>query len=192
MKPNVFETLRQIRDKHGAGEFGKIAQKLLAIALCRLCFTVEERAIQGVDIDAIREDLRYSFEVKTTDKDEITIGEKDIRGLKQRTQDGYKIGFAVLRVSLLSNWVLASGDNILPGTVRIGRFKTQRILPLEEKVNETFSVVVDDYGRDILSAAKGQGQMVADKILSRERSTKAARASSAQCQEQLLPHEPEK
>jgi len=191
MKPNVFETLRQIRDKHGAGEFGKIAQKLLAIALCRLCFTVEERAIQGVDIDAIKEDLRYSFEVKTTDKDEINIGEKDILGLQQRTQDGYKIGFAVLRVSLLSNWVVASGDNILPGTVRIGRFKTQRILPLEEEVNEAFSVVVDDYGRDILSAAKGQGQMVADRMLSRERSTKAARESSTRCQEQLLPHEPE-
>jgi len=190
MKPNVFETLRQIRNKHGHGEFGKIAQKLLAIALCRLCFTVAERAIQGVDIDAVREDLRYSFEVKTTDKDEITIGEKDIRGLQQRTQDGYKIGFAVLRVSLLSNWVLASGDNILPGTVRIGRFKTQSILPLEEEVNEAFSVAVQEYGRDILSADKGQGQMVADRILSRERTTKVNRASSTQCQPQLLPHEP--
>jgi len=150
MKPNVFETLRQIRNKHGHGEFGKIAQKLLAIALCRLCFTVAERAIQ----------------------------------------DGYKIGFAVLRVSLLSNWVLASGDNILPGTVRIGRFKTQSILPLEEEVNEAFSVAVQEYGRDILSADKGQGQMVADRILSRERTTKVNRASSTQCQPQLLPHEP--
>jgi len=58
-------------------------------------------------------------------------------------------------------------------------------------VNEAFSVVVQDCGKDILSADKGQGQMVADKILSRERTAKVDCTSSIQCQEQLLPHEPE-
>lgn len=177
MKPQAFEELRQIRDKHGASEFGKIAQKLLATALCRLCFTVEERAIQGVDIDAVKEQLRYSLEVKTTLRDEVTIGEKDLRGLEQRTQDGYMTGFAILKVSLLSNWVLARSDNIAPGTVRIGRLSSQRILPLQDDVNGIFSAVVEEYGRDILSTDRGQGQAVADRILQREKTKKAGQAS---------------
>ena len=176
MKPKVYEVLRQIRGKHGVSAFGKIAQKLLGVSLCRLCFTVEERAIQGVDIDAVKATLRYSLEVKTTHKDEVTIGEKDLRGLEQRTQDGYMTGFAVLKVSLLSNWVVARSDNILPGAVRIGRLTSQRILPLHDDVNEMFPAVVEDYGEVILCADKGRGQAVADRILHHEKAHKAGRA----------------
>lgn len=169
MEVIVFVTLKRIRNKHGHSEFGKIAQKLLGIALCRLCFEVKERSVQDVDIEAVKNGMKYWLEVKTTDKDEVTIGEKDVRGLKQGEQlHGGVTGYAILKVSLLSDWIIASSRNIKSGTVRIGRFSTQRILTLHDDINKIFPFIVKEFGDQILSASKGKAQFVADKLLKTE------------------------
>lgn len=169
MDPIVFETLRQIRDKHGPREFGKIAQKLLTIALCRLCFEVKERSVQDVDIEAVKNDLKYWLEVKTTDKDEVTIGEKDVSGLEQcELLHGGVTGYAILKVSLLSDWIVASSKNIKSGAVRIGRFSTRRILPLHDDINKVFPSIVKEFGNQVLSASKGKAQFVTDRLLKEE------------------------
>ncbi|MBW2038057.1 MAG: hypothetical protein JRI46_00430 [Deltaproteobacteria bacterium] len=169
MEAIIFQTLKRIRDKHGPSEFGKIAQKLLGIVLCRLCFEVKERSVQDVDIEAVKKGLKYWLEVKTTDKDEVIIGEKDVSGLKQcELLHGGATGYAILKVSLLSDWIIASSGNIKSGTVRIGRFSTQRILPLQNDVNKNFPSIVKELGNQILSATKGQAQFVADRLLKLE------------------------
>ena len=166
MEPTVFKTLRQIREKHGQGEFGKIAQKLVGIALCRLCFVVKERSVQDVDIEAVKDNLKYWLEAKTTDKDKVTIGKKDVNGLKQcQALHGGVTGYAVLKVSLLSDWIIASSKNIKSGAVRIGKFSTQKIMPLNDDINKIFPSIVKEYGAQILSANKGKAQYVADKFL---------------------------
>lgn len=166
MEAIVFETLKRIRDKHGPSEFGKIAQKLLAIALSRLCFEVKERSVQDVDIEAVKDGLKYWLEVKTTDKNEIIIGEKDLNGLNQcKLLHGGVTGFAVLKISLLSDWIIASSRGIESGAVRIGRFSTRRIWPLQDEINKLFPPIVKELGNQILFATKGQAQFVADRLL---------------------------
>lgn len=180
MEPIVFETLRQIRDKHGPSEFGKVAQKLLAIAFCRLCFEVKERSVQDVDIEAVKNDLKYWLEVKTTDQDEVSIGEKDVSGLKQcELLHGGVTGYAILKVSLLSDWFIASSKNIKSGTVRLGRFSTCRILPLEDDINKVFPSIVKEFGNQILSAGKGKAQFVTSRLLKEEINKKQSSTSYA-------------
>lgn len=169
MKPSTYETIKRIRDKHGPSEFGKIAQKLLGIALCRLCFEVKERSVQDVDIEAIRNELKYAIEVKTTDKDKISIAEKDVSGLvKWVSLHGGETWYAVLKVSILSDWIIASSRNIKTGTIRIGRLSASTISPLQNDVNNIFPSIVKEFGDKILSATKGQAQWVADKLLKTE------------------------
>jgi len=169
MEAKVFETLRRIRDKHGPGEFGKIAQKLLATALSRLCFEIKERSVQDVDIEAVKNGLKYWLEVKTTDKDKVVIREKDVNGLNQceMLHEGIAC-YAILKVSLLSEWIIALSRNIKPGTTRIGRFSANKILPIQNDINKIFPSVVKEIGDYILSAGKGQAQFVADKLLKEE------------------------
>src|SRR6266571_5934485 len=70
MDAAVFHLVEQIRTKHGTGDFGKVAQKLLAIVFCRLGYShIEERGVQGVDIDAGKDGSKYAVEVKTTGSD---------------------------------------------------------------------------------------------------------------------------
>jgi len=178
MEAKVFETLRRIRDKHGAGEFGKIAQKLLAIAFCRMSFEVKERSVQDVDIEAVKDDLKYWLEVKTTDKDEAIIGEKDAIGLNQcELLHGGVTGYAVLKIGLLADWIIASGKNINPGAVRIGKFSVRRILPLQDDINKVFPSIVKEFGNQILYATKGQAQFVADRLLKEEINRKQSSTS---------------
>ncbi len=181
MEEKVFETLRQIRNKHGPAEFGKIAQKLLAIAFCRLSFEVRERSVQDVDIEAVKDDLKYWIEVKTTDKDEVIIGEKDVNGLNQCSKflHGGVTGYAVLKISLLADWIISSSSNIEPGAVRIGRFSVHRILPLQDDINKVFPSIVKEFGNQILSATKGQAQFVADRLLKKEINRKQSSTSHA-------------
>lgn len=180
MEPIAFETLRQIRNKHGPGEFGKIAQKLLAIAFCRLCFEVKERSVQDVDIEAVQNDLKYWLEVKTTDKDEVIIEEKDANGLSQcELLHGGLAGYAILKISLLSDWIIALSGNIRPGAVRVGRFSSRRILPLEDDINKVFPPIVKEFGNQILSAGKGKAQFVTSRLLKEETSKKQSSTSHA-------------
>ncbi|MBA7509584.1 hypothetical protein ES705_01542 [subsurface metagenome] len=180
MEAKVFETLRRIRDKHGPGEFGKIAQKLLAIAFCRLSFEVKERSVQDVDIEAVKDDLKYWLEVKTTNKDEVIIGEKDANGLNQcKLLHGGVTGYAVLKIGLLADWIISSSSNIKPGAVRIGRFSVRRILPLQDDINKVFPSIVKEFGNQILSATKGQAQFVADRLLKEEINRKQSSTSHA-------------
>lgn len=169
MEVAVYEILRGIRDKHGPREFGKIAQKLLGIVLSRLSFQVKERAVQDVDIEAVQNGAKYWIEVKTTNKDEVQIQQKDADGLRQcELLHGGETAYAVLKVGILSDWVIASSKNIKPGLVRIGKFTAQKLLPLEDDVNNAFQSVVKEFGHQILSSSMGQAQFVADRLLKNE------------------------
>lgn len=166
MEAIVFKTLKEIRDKHGHNEFGKVAQKLLGIALCRSCFEVREHSVQDVDIEAVKNESKYWLEVKTTDKDKVTIKEKDVSGLNQcELLHGGVAGYAILKVGLLSEWIIASSRNIKPGAVRIGRFITYGISPLQNDINKVFPSIVKEFGAQILSSIKGQAQLITDRLL---------------------------
>ena len=169
MEVFVYKTLKRIRNKHGYSEFGKILQKLLGVTLCRLSYELREHSVQDVDIEAVKNESKYWIEVKTTDKDKVVIKEKDINGLNQCKilHEGIT-GYAILKVGLLSEWIIASSGNIEQGSIRIGRFTANKILPIQNDINKIFPVVVKEIGNRILSAKKGQAQLVTDKLLKEE------------------------
>lgn len=169
MEYKVYKILKEIRDKYGHHEFGKISQKLLGIALCRLGFDVKERSVQDVDIEAVKNGTKYWLEVKTTDKDTIQIQKKDVECLDIcKMLHGGITTFAVLKLSLLSDWVITSSDYIKAGTVRVGSLAVNKINSLTDDVNRIFPSIIEDYKDPILNAGRGRAQWVADRLLKEE------------------------
>src|SRR3989304_7625456 len=109
MKTLTFGRLQKLREKYGPGIFGKITQKLLALAFYDAGFhDVVERGVQGADIDVANPvGEKYTLEVKTTDERSIPISKENIDALEARASDGYVPLIAALRMRLLEDWIIA-------------------------------------------------------------------------------------
>ncbi|OLT58014.1 hypothetical protein [Moorena bouillonii] len=153
--------------------FGKTCQIFLAITFCRLGFQVENYSSQGVDIDSWNHSYfpNISIEVKTTTKHTVTLGQKDVDGLKKKAREGYEPIFAVLRLELLSSWIIAKAKGIKAGNHPLGRLQTSvRAMPeLQDQVNQIFSRVVNDYGAIVSSIPAEEVLTYLDKCLDREK-----------------------
>jgi len=183
MDAATFYRLKRISERHPR-EFGKICQILLAICFCRLGFRrVVERSVQGVDID-ISDHLtfpNFSIEVKTTLNNTVQIGQKDIKGLEIKAKDGYETAFAVLRLGLLSDWIIAKAKGILAGEILIGRFETRVIRGLQNEVNGEFPHVVGDYANEILRKRTTQVQAYLQKCLANEKQKAVRKGERTEC-----------
>jgi hypothetical protein len=152
LDPLTFDLLERIRHRHKT-EFGKICQILLAISFCKLGFKqVVEKSVQGVDIDINDHPIfpKLSIEVKTTAENTVIIEPKDVQGLKVKEKEGYEIAYAVLRLGVLSDWIIAKGKGIPAGKIAIGRLQRREISDLQNKIREVFPEVVAKYQNEIL------------------------------------------
>lgn len=158
MKSDTFRRLQGLRERYGPGVFGKIAQKLLALAFYDAGFRhVVERAVQGVDIDAAGPGAEsYALEVKTTDGDRLTISRENIEALEDRAKDGYVPVIAALRIRLLEDWVFARipMSQLRPGSLSLTRLRAYRMKELEALVRPTFATSVDRHFRGALSGGE--------------------------------------
>ncbi|MBI4456893.1 MAG: hypothetical protein HY644_13485 [Acidobacteria bacterium] len=171
MDAATFDWLERIRGRHPT-EFGKACQILLAISFCHLGFgRVVERSVQGVDIDISDHPTlpNFSIEVKTTLNDTLQIGHKDIKGLEMRAKDGYETAFAVLRLGLLSDWIIARAKGIPAGGIPIGRLETRALPNLQNELNRVFPQVVADYAREILRKQRNEVQVYLQRSLANEK-----------------------
>lgn len=155
MKVEAFQHLQQIRAKFGPGIFGKITQKLLALALYEAGFVdIVERDVQGADIDATdATGKKYALEVKTTDGESVPITAENIEALKDRTRDDYLPVIAALRVRMFENWVFANiplGD-LRPGSLPLARLRAYRIRDIETSVCPAFEVVLNEHSGGVLA-----------------------------------------
>lgn len=155
----VKSTLTEIHGRHPK-EFGKVVQKILALAFIEQGYQlVEERAIQGVDIDVIKKDTRekHSFEVKTSQGKEVYIARKDVEGLKSRTTDDYETFFAVLSMAHCQSegWIIIPASSVKEGTHNIMRLVVKRDDELSELANESFPDVLERLSPCVLSARRG-------------------------------------
>ena len=149
---DTYLALDTIHSKYGAGMFGRIAQKLLAITLRKSGFDrVVDRQVQGVDIDLAGVGTKYSVEVKTTKDDVTPIEDKDVTGLREKEADGYLICLAVLKLSLLSQWIVGHARNILPGQLRVQSLALDPVEELQGPLRKNFDGVVADHQQQILS-----------------------------------------
>lgn len=165
MKTETYELLSRLYERHGAQEFGKICQKLLAIAFKKagyLCVGESERAVQGVDIGEVeKEDAKYSIEVKTTVHSTVTYQKKDQQGLLYKKEKGYQPVLAVLKLHRFGEWYFVRADAIKPGTLYIDTLRPFRLRQLEEEIAPFFDEAVKENFDGTLE--EGQGHL--DKIL---------------------------
>jgi hypothetical protein len=155
MQRTTYEWLILLYDRYGPREFGKLCQKLLAISFRHAGFIhVVERGVQGVDVDAARGQAKFATEVKTTINGEIMFQAKDITGLNARRADGYLPLLGVLRLSPLSDWLLADAEHLAPGRVAIDKLRAYRRHDLEAQLRPLFAEVVEQHAETALTEAQ--------------------------------------
>ena len=161
MNTSTFQRLQQIRDKFGPGIFGKIAQKLLALTFYEAGFPhVVERGVQGADIDAARDVVKYTLEVKTTEGQTVPISEENINALKDRVKDGYTPVLAVLRMQMFEDWLFAAVplNRLQPGSVALSRLRSYRLSSLEASIRPEFERIVNEHWSSVL--ARGEHYLI--------------------------------
>ncbi len=152
MDSRAFLILRQLQESPFGSDFGKICQSLVALALKENEFDhVVNRLVEGVDIDASGSLGQFAIEVKTTEGREVLIGEKDIKGWKDRSRDHYAPVLAALGISLLSQWTLCDATDLPKGTHRIQRLRLHEIAPLTNVVTSAFDALVRRHFPDLLN-----------------------------------------
>jgi hypothetical protein len=162
--------------RHGPREFGKIAQKFIALAFCEGgCERVVERGVQGVDVDAGWGREQYTLEIKTTKRNAIPFGRKDAEGLAARQQDGYRPLLGVLKLAVLSQWYIADATALRPGMITIDSLRPYRQRDLEVLLKPLFDRVVACHFDQALTGSQAyldgvlrrQGAFVVDATRSR-------------------------
>jgi hypothetical protein len=163
LSTELYCSLKELHARHGAREFGKIVQKLLAIGFRLAGFDrVVERGVQGVDVDAVGDPgERYATEVKTTQKDAVPFATKDINGLAARQQDGYHPLLAVLRLAPLSELFLVHTATLRSGRLQIASLRPYRFHQLERRLQPCFAEAVLEH----LEGALTGSQYYLDRIL---------------------------
>ena len=153
MEPAAFLILGQLQQSSFASDFGKICQSLVvALTLRENGFDhVVNRLVEGVDIDASGDLGQFAIEVKTTEGREVLVGEKDVKGWKDRSRDRYAPVLAALRISLLSQWTLCDATDLPKGTHRIQRLRLHGIAPLTNVVAGAFDGLVRRHVPDLLN-----------------------------------------
>jgi len=141
-------------------EYGKIIQKLLALSLRRLGYDhMEERSIQGVDIDVMKKATgeRHSFEVKTSRSADVTIAEKDVKGLESRRADGYETSYAILCYPLCfsEGWIIVPSRDVKKGRHGAMALLRRRNRELSDQVNSVFAEIVREAAPELLSCEPG-------------------------------------
>ena len=158
MRVQTLRNLQKLRKKFGAGPFGKIAQKLLALSFREMGYThIVERSVEGVDIDIAGEASRkFALEVKTTDGLSISLSPDNIQGLRERVRDGYSPVIAALRLAVFEDWILANipVDELSAGQVLIDRLRAYRMSDVENLLCPSFEQVVERHFQGTLKGGQ--------------------------------------
>lgn len=145
MNPQTHRTLEDLRNRTGR-EYGKLLQKLLAIAfLDSGVDRLVDRCTQGIDLEVQLAGKRYAFEVKSCEEDQITLGKKDLEGLKRQQDDGAEAYVAVLGGSLLDEWMFVRfHPGELPPSKKLSTFQLRayRNRELEDRLRRPFEEAV--------------------------------------------------
>jgi hypothetical protein len=156
MKTTTYHFLRRLHERHGARTFGKLCQKLVALAYRRGgCSHVVERGVQGVDIDsAWGPDHKFATEIKTTEKTCVAFLAKDVAGLASRQRDGYQPLLGVLRLSPLSVWFLVDATGLKSRNWDMEALRPHRRLDMEAHLEPLFAIVVEQHFEGALAGSQ--------------------------------------
>ncbi len=149
MKHEVYRRLSELSEV-SEKEYGKLIQKLLAIAFCKAgAIRLIERSTQGIDLEVtLPDERRIAVEVKTAQDQTVKFGKKDLDGLSSQVEAGLEPYFALLGSQLLDEWVLARSyaNEIKPNQqYRLTQLRAYRDKELEESIQEHFDEAVIEY-----------------------------------------------
>jgi Holliday junction resolvase len=167
MKHDVRRRLQEISSAKGQ-EYGKIVQKLLAIAFLQAgAARLTERSTQGIDLEVeLADGRRLALEVKTSQSEKVSFGTKDVKGLCERQSEGKTPYLALLGPRALDNWIFARfvDGEILPNRdYALTALRAYRDTELEDSVREAFAATVVEHA----TAAIAGGQAALDVLLRR-------------------------
>lgn len=155
MRRATYDSLMILHQCYGPREFGKLCQKLFALSYRRAGFVhVIERGVQGVDVDAADGQRKFATEVKTTLGTAIVFQAKDVAGLVARQNDGYLPLLGVLRLSPLSDWLLADAAHLEAGRLSLDMLRPYRCHELEGHLRQHFDAVVEEHGEAAFAGAQ--------------------------------------
>jgi hypothetical protein len=173
MKIETRDRLRKLAERRDK-EYGKLVQKLLAIAFLEAGATrVVERSVQGIDLEVTIEARRLALEVKTTESGSIKLGKKDVDGLLARRDEGFEVFVAVLGRELLDEWIIAGFvegeipdskkiETVLLRPYRDSRVETAIADRFEEALAQHLSKAVEEGGQGHLDEVlEGYGEAYA-------------------------------
>jgi Holliday junction resolvase len=169
---DVLSMLRRIEGRW-PNDFPKIIEKLLAISFdnARGGFDVVSRSVQGVDVEMVGPLSKYALEVKTTTGNYVSVGPKDIEGLKQKAKnDGYVPLIGALRVALLGDWVIARADRLQIGDYTPQRLAINSVRELELLAKAQFEKAVLELGENVLDPKEKSPLEYLDSVLAKESS----------------------
>lgn len=154
METEVHFKLESILKKVRPREFGQICQDLLALTFVEIGCppeSIEIRNIEGVDIIIDNEEWgRYAIEVKTTSGEAVKFGQKDFKGLKKYSENGYNSVLAVLKLDLTQKWILHNAKYLKPKKYPVNSLYTDdEFKKLARDVNEKFQELVMKHYTDI-------------------------------------------
>ncbi|HEV8112269.1 MAG TPA: hypothetical protein VGR31_05800 [Planctomycetota bacterium] len=164
MKLEVHQRLTELSAASGK-EYGKLVQKLLAIALLESgAEALTDRSTQGIDLEATVKGKRRALEVKTTESGALSLGKKDLEGLASKEADGARAYVAVLGNRFLDEWTFArfhKGELQPSQSYSITQLRPYRDHELERAVARFF----DDAVLTHADAAARGGQPALDAVL---------------------------
>ena len=164
MRLEVHQRLSELSAASGK-EYGKLVQKLLAIALLEAgAETLTDRCTQGIDLEASFRGKRRAIEVKTTETGAVSLGKKDLEGLAAREADGMRGYVAVLGNRFLDEWTFArfhAGELAPSQSYSITQLRPYRDVEMERAVAKPFAEAVLQHA----DAARRGGQGALDEVL---------------------------
>jgi Holliday junction resolvase len=164
MKLEVHQRLSELSAAAGK-EYGKLVQKLLAIALLDAgAESLTDRSTQGIDLEATIKGKRRAIEVKTTESGAVSLGKKDLDGLAAREKEGARAYVAVLGNRFLDEWTFArfhAGELQPSQSYSVTQLRPYRDRELERSVVKPFADAVLKHAD---AAARG-GQSALDEVL---------------------------
>ncbi len=135
--------LKEIQQKLGPAEFGRVCQILFAMTLLRLGFRISVMQLSGRPDIAARRRKTFAFEVKAPSGDRVLVAVEDLRGVRDQ---GDVPAIAVLTYpDMRCEWILADAASLSAGVHEKAVLRQRSLRVWQGKVNKVFPDVVSEF-----------------------------------------------
>ncbi|MEF8847461.1 MAG: hypothetical protein V5A57_03485 [Candidatus Paceibacterota bacterium] len=166
-----YQTYQDIQWLERLGDRGKFLQVILGEVLKQGDCTIYEcNLVEGKDLYLELRGEKYGLEVKTCDSMKVTVGDKDLRDIKEAGKD-VNPGFAVLRIHPNAEWRITDPKVFEIGnqhTLPVTAMRANPLSELQNIVNTHNDSVLQSVVREMKEAGYGKTDDLGVKELKRK------------------------